>query len=126
MATIAPTINPQVSKAREVIVASWAPMTQSGSDVGAPVSFAEYSDKTFQVFGTFGAGGAVLMEGSNDGTNWSALSNRQGTNMSFTANGLNTSQDKPVWVRPRVTGGDGTTSLTVIVACHRADLSVVG
>lgn len=126
MATIQPTYNNQLTKGREVVVATWTPMTFSGSDVGSPISLAEYSDKTFQVFGTLGAGGTMTIEGSNDGVNWASLSNRQGTAMAFTTLSLNTSQDRPAYVRPRVTAGDGTTSLTVVVACHRTDLSGIG
>lgn len=102
---------------------TWSGLTQTTNDVGAAVSESWRGEKTFQVFGTFGSSGALLIEGSNNGTDWSPLSNRQGTNMSFTAAGFNRSQDQPVYVRPRVTGGDGTTNLTVAVACHRTDLS---
>lgn len=126
MATIANSLNRNASPLGGVITVTWPTLTFSGTDVGAPISLAEYSDKTFQVFGTLGAAGAVLMEGSNDGVNWSSLSNRQGTAMSFTALGMNTSQDKPLFVRPRVTAGDGTTSLTVVACCHRADLGAAG
>lgn len=127
MAVRQPTYERQTVKSGEVVQVTWTGLTQATLDTGSPISLAEYSDKTFQTFGTFGGSGALLIEGSNDGgTTWAPLSNRQGTAMSFTAAGMNTSQDRPILVRPRVTGGDGTTSLTVAAACHRADLSGVG
>lgn len=126
MTVRAAAINNNVAPRGGVIAITWAGLTFASTDSGDPISLSEFSDKTFQVFGTLGAGGALLIEGSNDGTNWVPLSNRQGTSMSFTTLAMNTSQDRPVWVRPRVTAGDGTTSLTVIVACHRTDLGGPG
>lgn len=124
MATRFPTTNRNITKDNSVIAVTWTGLLNA--DVGDPVSYASFGDKTFQVTGTFGAAGNVLIEGSNDGVTYTALSNRQGTAMNFTAAGLNTSQDKPVFVRPRVTAGDGTTSLAVIVCCHRSDISEPG
>ena len=126
MATIQFLQNNQLSPNNEVITATWAALTFAGSDVGAPLRLACYGDKTFQVFGTLGVGGSVVIEGSNDTFNWAPLSNRQGTAMAFTAGGFNTSQDKPVYVRPRITAGDGTTSLTIVCAAHRTDMPGVG
>ena len=126
MATIQHKLNKDVVRGEQVVVATWPTLTNSGADVGAALCLADYGDKTFQVFGTLGAAGAVAIEGSNDGVNWCAISNRQGTAMSFTALSMNTSQDRPAFVRPRITAGDGTTSLTVTCAAHRSDLGVIG
>jgi hypothetical protein len=125
MATIQPTFDRSVSKDGSVVAITWPTMTNAGTDVGAAIQLASF-EKTFHAYGTFGAGGNVIVEGSNDGTNFNALSNRQGTAMNFTAAAMNTSQDKPIWVRPRVTAGDGTTSVSVTVACHRSDISQPG
>lgn len=85
-------------------------------DTGLPVYAADYPEKTFQTFGTFGVGGTVILEASNDGgTTWAAMHTRQGANLSFTAAGLTVVGENPLLIRPRVTAGDGTTSLTVIV-----------
>ena len=65
----------------------------------------------FQVTGTFGAGGSVRLEGSNDGTNWFALSPAALTAAGFFAPlGV---LEYPKFIRPNVTAGDGTTALTV-------------
>ena len=106
-----------------VVVVSWAGLAASG-DVGDAQSYSNYGDKTFIVSGTFSGTPTVLIEGSNDGINWATLSNRQGTAMTFTATGMNTSQDKPIYVRPRMTAGTGGASITVQAACHHSDIPI--
>lgn len=128
MATRASTVNKSVSPDNATIIVTWTGLTFATTDVGDPVQLAAWSEKTFQAFGTWGAGGNVVIEGSNEPsnpTNWSPISNRQGTtpfNLA-SATSINTSQDRPIWVRPRVTAGDGTTNVSVIVACHRFNIS---
>lgn len=75
--------------------------------------FSGFADKTIQVEGTFGAGGSVAAEGSNDGTNFRALTNPQGTTIAVTSAGIAAITEAVIGVRPHVTAGDGTTSLTV-------------
>ncbi|MCW5745835.1 MAG: hypothetical protein KIT36_06515 [Alphaproteobacteria bacterium] len=83
-------------------------------DDGAPVKFGPFADRSVQVTGTFGAGGTLLMEGSNDGgTTWATLKDPLGANVSFTATGIKMVGDLPYQIRPRVSAGDGTTSLAV-------------
>jgi hypothetical protein len=65
----------------------------------------------FQVTGTFGAAGSVQIEGSNDNVNWVKLSPA-----ALTAAGLVAPlavNERPKWLRPNVTAGDGTTALTI-------------
>ena len=82
-------------------------------DDGAPADWVDYSDRCFQVTGTFGAGGSVTIQGSNDGTNWAALADPQGNALTFTSQRIEQALELPRYVRPNVTAGDGTTSLTV-------------
>lgn len=92
----------------------WA--TMLNTDVGLPVDrFAGFADKSIQVEGTFGAGGSVAAEGSNDGTNYRALTDPQGTTIAITAAGIKAITEAVMNFRPHVTAGDGTTSLTVTV-----------
>lgn len=89
---------------------SWAAM--ANGDSGDPVKFAGAADRSIQVNGTFGVGGTVVLEGSNDGgTTWFTLTDPQGNAISKTANALEAVSEVTVLVRPRVTAGDGTTSL---------------
>ena len=94
------------------LVAQWTPM-QNG-DVGGAFSCAEYTDKSVQVFGTFGSGGSVTLQGSNDGTHWVALSDPQGNVIAITAAGIKMIEEATFFIRPAVTAGDGTTSITCL------------
>lgn len=71
-----------------------------------------YLTASFSVTGTFGAGGSIRLEGSNDGTNWAALSPTALTAAGiFGALGA---AEHPKFIRPSVTAGDGTTNLTCV------------
>lgn len=111
MAVVNPTqtwIGKRVSKTQ------WTPLLQG--DTGAVSSGHRLSDKTVQWFGTFGTA-TVALEGSNDGgTTWAALKDANGTDLSALATAdVRTILENPQMIRPAITGGDGTTSLTVIL-----------
>jgi hypothetical protein len=84
-------------------------------DDGTPLEFATHADRSVQVTGTFGAGGTIVLEGSNDGTNYVTLKDPLGAAVSFTAAGLKVIGDLTYKVRPRVTAGDGTTTLVATI-----------
>jgi hypothetical protein len=85
------------------------------SDDGARVTLTDFPDRTVQIVGTFGAGGSVNFEGSNNGTDWAVLTDPQGNPITKTAAAMEFVTETPRYVRPRVTGGDGTTDLSVIL-----------
>lgn len=91
-------------------VATWANMAQN--DVGMPMGNSQYTDRSFQVAGTFG-GATVAVEGTNDDTNWSTLTDLQGNPLLFTTAKIELVTEATLRIRPKVTGGDGTTNLTV-------------
>lgn len=82
-------------------------------NTGAPILMSTFSDRSVQVSGTFGAGGTVLLEGSNDGTTYATLTDPAGAAISFTAAGLKQVLHITKYMRPRVSAGDGTTAITV-------------
>lgn len=83
------------------------PNGNQGDAAGGP-----YITASFIVTGTFGTGGSIRLEGSNDGTNWFALSSTALTAAGiFAALGAT---EHPKFIRPNVTAGDGTTALTVV------------
>lgn len=88
-------------------------------DVGARLAFDEYADRSVQVAGTFGAGGSVTVEGSNDGTNWATLADPQGNPLVITTAKIEAILECVRFVRP-VAAGDGTTNLTVLVFGRKA------
>lgn len=90
-------------------------------DDGSPYRAPVHADKTAQTTGTFGAGGSVALQGSNDPAaasgNFAVLHRADGAapdaNMAD-AEPI-TPLENPLWIRPLVTAGDGTTSLTLRV-----------
>lgn len=88
---------------------TWAAVPNGNQ--GSPYA-GDWFSAYFQVTGTFGAGGSVQMEGSNDGVNWVILPGA----VALVAAGFfapATAGVRPKFVRPNVTAGDGTTALTV-------------
>lgn len=103
---------------RSVSVCSWAAMPNG--DDGDPLQVPGSARLSVQVEGTFGVGGAIVIEGSNDGTNYHTLNDEAGSAISLSAAGLVSIREQTKFIRPRVTGGDGTTALDVtLVAALR-------
>ena len=101
---------------------TWTPLTTTNTD-GRPVFSTQFADRCVQVTGTFGAGGSVTVQGSNDGTNWSTLNTAQGAAVAITAlaSGLKQIVEVPRYMRPLVTAGDGTTSVSVTMLIRRTN-----
>lgn len=100
------------------LLVTWTPL--ANGDTGAPVQTGPWADASVQVHGTFGTGGSMTFQGSNDGTNWFPLTDPQGNAITKTAAALEQISEIAHFLRPNVTAGDGTTSLTVIVFAGRA------
>lgn len=85
------------------------------SDDGAPIDYCRFGDRSVQFVGTFGSGGTIVWEGSNDGgTTYNTLSDPGGTAISRTTAGLKAVLEMTAKQRPRATAGDGTTAID----CH--------
>lgn len=114
-----PTISATSSRTpQDYVVVTWTPLLLN--DDGAWLDFAEFADRTIQVTGTFG-GATAAMQGSNEPTPsvGFTLTDQAGLPLSFTAAGGKVSAEASRWVRPLITGGDGTTSLTVRAVARR-------
>lgn len=111
MATKPVTVTYAPNGAANGALVQWLLLTQTGLDDGAPFEGVDFADRTVQFDGTFGVGGSITLEGSNDGTNWFTLTDPQGNAITKTAAGLEVIEEGPRYIRPRVTAGDGTTSL---------------
>lgn len=92
-------------------VISWTPLNTT-DDTGGAVDLIGYSDRSIQFTGTFGANGAIRIEGSNDGTNYKVLTDPQGNDISKTAAALEAITEITRFIRPFVSAGDANTSLT--------------
>lgn len=99
----------------------WTPLTTTNAD-GQAFDTLDFSDFSIQVIGTFGVGGSVKMQGSNEAapTNWADLNDPQANPLAFTAAKIEQVLENPRWIRPLVTAGDGTTSLTVLLWARRS------
>lgn len=101
----------------------WTGLTNATSDTGAPLTLPEYADRSVQVKGTFGAGGTVVIEGSNDRKadtpTYATLNDPNGNALSITAAKIEQVLESTYLIRPRISGGDGTTDLTVTIMVRR-------
>ena len=116
MATIAVVTGKTQEFNEKSILHLWETLTTTNSD-GAPVKLTGAYLCDVQVLGTFGIGGTVLIEGSlvesPGASDWATLNDVQGNALSFTAAKIEKVQEEVLWIRPRVSGGDGTTDLDV-------------
>jgi len=71
-----------INGTHEFMLVTWPNMTNG--DTGLPFTLAEYADRSAQVEGTFGSGGIVLIEGTNDATNWRTLNDPYSNAISIT------------------------------------------
>lgn len=107
----------QVPGARpEVRLASWT-LTQA-DPTGDGISWPEHADVCWQVTSTYGGGAAtVTAQGSNSNVsaNYAALKDVDGTGNATWTTGTAVRQtiQAPLYLRPVLSGGDGTTSLVV-------------
>lgn len=100
----------------EQLLITWDALAKD--ETGDAVSDAAFADRTVQVSGVFG-GATVVLEGSNDGIKYFTLHDPFSNLISFTGDGLKGVTELPHFVRPRVTGGDVTTSVAVTLFARR-------
>lgn len=111
MATVNYSITP--TQTNKACVAKWAALL-NGND-GQALDQAQYTDKSVQVSGTFGAGGNLRLQGSNDNINWNTLTDPQGAALDITAASIKFVAEATRYIRPLITAGDGNTNLTVTI-----------
>ena len=116
--TIQPVTRTDAGGATQVWLYTWAAL--ANGDSGKPISIVDFPDKTITFTGTFGAGGSVTLEGSNDGTNFFPLKDPSGSAITKTAAGAAVVVEHPLQIRPHVTAGDGTTAIVPIIMVRRA------
>ena len=110
----------------------WGPMLNGdtanpvASSIAAALSFAGgvfdptgFADRSVQVTGTFGSGGNLAWEGSNDLVNYYVLNNPQGSALNIGSAGISAVTEAVIGAKPVVTAGDVTTSLTVTAFFRR-------
>jgi len=94
----------------------------ANGDTGEPVMLPHAPDKNIHFSGTFGAGGSVSLRGSSKlvpvvSTDPILTAGEGGANpITKTSEGMEQTQENPLWVWPHVTAGDGTTSINAEMA----------
>lgn len=114
------TITPTVTLPNENTVVFTYTNMVNGDD-GKPIEaqWADYADRSVQVTGTLGAGGTATIEGSNAST-YHALNDPNGNSLAVNALKIEQILESCLRMRPRITAGDGTTSLTVVFYCRKS------
>jgi hypothetical protein len=102
------------------MIFSWTGLLNG--DDGAAVQAAAFGDKSVQFIGTFGAGGTGRLQGQNAfldvAANYFNLRSPDSVVIGPTALGLLQVLENTTWVRPFISAGDGSTSLTCLLLCR--------
>ena len=110
--------DPDIGLGSDLEVFKW--LAIPNGDTGEPALFGHYADRSVQIGGTFGAGGAVAIKGTIDGTNFITLHDVFGNSLgAVTSVGIYQIAELVLQLRPEVTAGDGTTALNVYVLSRR-------
>lgn len=117
MSVIAFTVDPIKTWKDKAHVITWASL--ANGDTGSALEMPGSPDRSVQVTGTFGSGGNLRIQGSNDGSNWNTLTDPQGNDINLTASKIEKIMEVVRYMRPNVTAGDGTTNLTVSILIRR-------
>lgn len=107
-----------------VTTVSWLNIPQD--EGGLYIELPNHQDKTVHFYGTFG-GATASMYGSNDervitdsgNANWVLLVDAQGNVMSKTSSAMELVIDNPRFIKCEVSGGDGTTSINVVMCAKQ-------
>lgn len=95
----------------------WTWALTTADHTGAGIEQIQAVDLCWQATGDFGGTGVVSAEGSNDGTNWFALTNASGGSAAtFSAAGGKQTVERPRFVRARLStvGTAATPSVTLM------------
>lgn len=84
---------------------------------GDPTSTPGAPDKTVHIFGTFNSG-SVTIQGCNQEVPevWATMHDHAGADMTFTAAGMKTLAENPIWIRPIVASATAGASIQIILA----------
>ena len=91
-------------------------------DTGQPLGAPGASDRSVQVSGVFGSDGRTIVEGSNEtgaAPNFITLHDPFAQTLIFTGAGMAAISEISGLIRPRITGTDPTTLLTVSLVLRR-------
>lgn len=126
------TDNPTIAYNGDYTVTTYTYEGLDNGDDGSPAKTVQADRINIQISGTFGTGGSINIEGSNAVSpsadadykvlNYVDTSSGDPIAITCTAAGTNDIGEvlqRPVWVRPHVTAGDGATDLDVVITVYR-------
>ena len=111
MATVSPVIDRTIAKIPRVI---WEACATGDTINSLPISEQWGLAASVQASGTFG-GATVVMQHSNDGTNWFTAKDLQGNDISLTADGIAEFSLSSAYIRPSLSGGSGDDVDVIVV-----------
>jgi hypothetical protein len=121
MATISASVARLETWGDNTRIVTWAALTTT-NNYGSPFEMPGWSDRSIQLIGTLGTGGAVTLYGSNvaapdltDDDDWAILTDQSDNNLALSTLKVEQVMQLTRWVRPKITAGDGSTSLTAIL-----------
>ena len=120
MADLAYTVNMDVGSGDgSVRMVTWDRLV-AASLTGTPFENPEFVDNCVQIVANTAGGATCVIEGSNDGVIYGALFNAQGVALSVTATAAPKQiVERPLWIRPRISGGNGSEDWTVTLLARR-------
>ena len=92
------------AKVSGVATYSWETLTENDTASRLELAGTLPAIASFQVVGTFG-GATVVLQGSNDGTNWVTMKDTAGNDVSLTATGSAEVSSAMRYFRPSASGG---------------------
>lgn len=116
--SVTPSFNNSVEmEDRSVLLPTWA-LTTANPD-GLPLNKPSFMQMTWTAQGAWG-GATLTLQGSNDGSNWFALTKfASSTAATFTADGIVTTNEAPLFVRPNLTGVGSGAAISVVLCAIR-------
>ncbi len=120
MATIAPVKSFGGSKGDgSTYIVTWTPVTSA--DTCGPTSMPEYTDRSVQVSGTFDSASVAIHGSNNGGVSFVAMNDPTSTVIAITSAAIKAILENSDQIKPVITGGSGSQSLTVSILFHLAN-----
>lgn len=114
MPTVSPAFDFIQAQAAKVPRVTWAGIITGDTIVSLPINAQAAVAGAVQISGTFG-GATVVLQASNDGTNFFTMKDLTGTNISATAAGLFEFTTAALYIRPSISGGSAN-SVNVLLS----------
>ena len=102
---------------------AWTLTTADHTGVALGPNFADFVDRSVQIEGTFG-GATVVLEGSNDGSNYEPLTDPQGNAISKSAAALEQVTEVTMLVRARLSAVGVGATIVITICARRAKFPV--